>query len=143
MVGGRRWVEREAGQGSAFHFTADFGPATNIQVAAPAVEADALENLPALVVDDNATNRRILEDMLGNWRMKPSGAQGGPSALAAMERALKEDKPFPLVLLDAQMPDMDGFAVDEQIRSRTDLAGAPILMLISDCQTGYAVRCRS
>jgi len=142
MMGGRLWVESEAGRGSAFHFTADFGPATNIQVAAPAVEADALENLPALVVDDNATNRRILEDMLGNWRMKPSGAQGGPSALAAMERALKENKPFPLVLLDAQMPDMDGFAVAEQIRSRPDLAGATIMMLTSDRQAGDAARCR-
>src|SRR5437899_42983 len=142
MMGGRLWVESEAGQGSAFHFTADFGPAENTQVAAPVVEADALENLPALVVDDNATNRRILEDMLGNWRMKPSGAQGGPSALAAMERALKEDKPFPLVLLDAQMPDMDGFAVAEQIRSRPDLAGATIMMLTSDRQAGDAARCR-
>src|SRR5437870_4525922 len=142
MMGGRLWVESEAGRGSAFHFTADFGPATNIQVAAPVVEADALENLPALVVDDNATNRRILEDMLGNWRMKPSGAQGGPSALAAMERALKEDKPFPLVLLDAQMPGMDGFAVAEQIRSRPDLAGATIMMLTSDRQAGDAARCR-
>src|SRR3989454_2285099 len=142
MMGGRLWVESEAGRGSAFHFTADFGPATNIQVAAPAVEADALENLPALVVDDNATNRRIFEDMLGNWRMKPSGAQGGRSALAAMERALKENKPFPLVLLDAQMPDMDGFAVAEQIRSRPDLAGATIMMLTSDRQAGDAARCR-
>src|SRR5256712_231047 len=142
MMGGRLWVESGAGRGSAFHFTADFGPATNIQVAAPVVEADALENLPALVVDDNATNRRILQDMLGNWRMKPSGAQGGPSALAAMERAIKENKPFPLVLLDAQMPDMDGFAVAEQIRSRPDLAGATIMMLTSDRQAGDAARCR-
>src|SRR3989442_3175955 len=100
MMGGRLWVESEAGRGSACQFTADFGPAETTQVAARVVEADALENLPALVVDDNATNRRILEDMLGNWRMKPSGAQGGPSALAAMERALKENKPFPLVLLE-------------------------------------------
>src|SRR3989442_5259281 len=111
MMGGRLWVGTEAGRGSAFHFTADFGPATNIQVAAPAVEADALENLPALVVDDNATNRRILEDMLGNWRMKPSGGQGGPSALAAMERTPQENKPLPPALLDAQMPGMDAFSV--------------------------------
>src|SRR5712691_8641718 len=142
MMGGRLWLESEPGRGSAFHFTADFGPAANTQVAAPVVEADALENLPALVVDDNATNRRILEDMLSNWRMKPRGAQGGPSALAAMERALKEDKPFPLVLLDAQMPDMDGFAVAEQIRSRPDLAGATIMMLTSDRHAGDAARCR-
>src|SRR2546428_4405039 len=142
MEGGRVWLGAKPCGAPAFPLAAVFGPATNIQGAGPVVEADALENLPALVVDDNATNRRILEDMLGNWRMKPSGAQGGPSALAAMERALKEDKPFPLVLLDAQMPGMDGFAVAEQIRSRPDLAGATIMMLTSDRQAGDAARCR-
>src|SRR3989441_7134688 len=142
MMGGRLWVESEAGRGSAFHFTADFGPATNIQVAAPAVEADALENLPALEGDDNAKNSRSFEDMLDCRQSKPHDARGGPSALAAMERALKENKPFPLVLLDAQMPGMDGFAVAEQIRSRPDLAGATIMMLTSDRQAGDAARCR-
>ena len=142
MMGGRLWVESKPGQGSAFHFTAGFGIAAKPETPAPAAEADLLENLPTLVVDDNATNRRILEETLSNWRMKPTLAEGGPGALEAMERALGENKPFPLVLLDAQMPGMDGFAVAEQIRSRPGLAAATIMMLTSDQHPGDAARCR-
>ena len=69
-------------------------------------------------MDDNATNRRILEEMLTNWGMKPTVVDGGAAALAALERARGAGTPFALVLLDAMMPEMDGFALAEQIRQR-------------------------
>src|SRR5262249_36263713 len=69
MMGGRIWVESQLGQGSPFHFTAGFDPQPE---AAAALELEQLEGLRALVVDDNATNRRILEEMLLNWRMRPT-----------------------------------------------------------------------
>jgi CheY-like chemotaxis protein/HPt (histidine-containing phosphotransfer) domain-containing protein len=93
-------------------------------------------------VDDNATNRRILEEMLANWRMKPAAAEGGEAALAAMERARDAGEPFALVLLDAMMPGMDGFALAEAIRQRPRLVGATLMMLSSAGQSGDAARCR-
>ncbi len=143
LMGGRLSVQSEPGQGSAFNFTADFGRLEAPPEQAPAGSTVNLENLPVLVVDDNATNRRILEEMLRSWRMAPSGEENGGSALAALERASGAGKPFPLVLLDAQMPRMDGFAVAEQIRRRPELAGATIMMLTSDRQRGDTERCRA
>ena len=68
-----------------------------------------------LIVDDNATNRRILSEMLRNWRMKPSAAADGPKALAAIHHAASNGKPFPVVILDAHMPKMDGFDLAKRI----------------------------
>ena len=83
-----------------------------------------------LVVDDNATNRRILEEVLTNWRMQPDRwPRARAAALAEMERARAAGQPFPLVLLDAMMPEMDGFDLAEQIRRRPGLAGATLMML--------------
>jgi PAS domain S-box-containing protein len=142
MMGGRVWVESEPGHGSGFHFTANFGLVGTPAPRALPLEAAALENLPALVVDDNATNRQILEEMLTNWRMAPQAADGGRAALAAMEKARGGGRPFRLVLLDAHMSDLDGFAVAEQIKRNPELAGATIMMLTSDRQRGDAARCR-
>jgi two-component system sensor histidine kinase/response regulator len=142
MMSGRLWVESEPGQGSTFHFTAHFGLAkapTKPHVLAPAI---SLRDMPVLVVDDNATNRRILEAMLTHWMMQPSLADGGWAGLAAMERAKESGRPFPLVLIDAQMPDMDGFTLAERIKERPGLAGATIMMLTSAGQRGDAARCR-
>src|SRR6266849_2996371 len=143
LMDGRLSVQSEPGQGSAFNFTADFGRLEAPPEQAPAGGTVNLENLPVLVVDDNATNRRILEEMLQTWRMAPSLEENGGSALAALERASGAGKPFPLVLLDAQMPGMDGFAVAEQTRRRPELAGATIMMLTSDRQRGDTERCRA
>ena len=87
--------------------------------------------MPVLVVDDNATNRRVLEEMLTNWRMRPTMAHSGNAALAAMKRAKDAGEPFALVLLDVQMPEMDGYAVADQINQDPELAGTKIILLTS------------
>jgi CheY-like chemotaxis protein len=142
MMGGRIWVESEAGQGSTFHFTGRFCLPTAPSPKPVPRETVSLRDLPVLVVDDNATNRRILEAMLTHWLMKPALADGGWAGLATMERAKNAGKPFPLILIDAQMPDMDGFTLAQRIKESPELAGATIMMLTSAGQRGDAARCR-
>ena len=95
-----------------------------------------------LIVDDNETNRMILDEMLKNWRMVPTLADGGEAALMAMRWARDQGNSFPLVLLDGHMPGMDGFEVARKIKADPALAGATIMMLTSDRQAGDAARCR-
>jgi CheY-like chemotaxis protein len=95
-----------------------------------------------LVVDDNATNRFILEEMLTNWGMSPTAVDGGPAALAALDRARDGRQPFALVLLDAMMPGMDGFTLAERIGRDPGLVGATLMMLSSAGQREDAARCR-
>ena len=140
MMGGRIEVESEMGRGSTFRFCALFGLAT-------AVESDDrhavdLEGLRVLVVDDNATNRRIVREMLAAWRMSAHTADSGPAALMLLESAAREGERFPLVLLDAHMPDMDGFAVAKRIRGEPSIAGATVMILTSGSHQDDLARCR-
>jgi PAS domain S-box-containing protein len=138
MMGGQLTVESEPGRGSRFRFTARFGrPGTRARARTPA----KLRGLRVLVVDDNATNRRILHEMLTHWRMRPTVVAGGRVALEALEKAARVGRPYPLVLLDSQMPEMDGFALAEQIRRRPRLAGASIMMLTSGPRPDDRTRC--
>ncbi|HVC94083.1 MAG TPA: PAS domain S-box protein [Pirellulales bacterium] len=142
LMGGRIWVESELGSGSKFHFTTRLTPTGAVPVPAPPADAAVLEDLPVLVVDDNATNRRILLEMFTNWRMRPQAADGGRAALAAMREAARAGQPFPLVLLDANMPDLDGFDLADEIRRHVELAGATIMMLTSADRPGDIARCQ-
>ncbi len=130
-MNGRIWVESEVGQGSTFHFTACLG--LSKEPAAPPARTSTLDlrNLAVLVVDDNATNRRILVEMLGCWGMRPTAVAGACEAVAEMERAVADGSPYPLVLLDGHMPEVDGFTLAGQITQRPDLAGATLMMLSS------------
>lgn len=141
MMGGRMSVQSEEGRGSTFYFTATFGLAP---AAAPSISAAgaALEGLPALIVDDNATNRRILQERLSGWGMLPLAVASGDEALVEMERARRAGRPFPIVLLDSMMPEIDGFTLAERIRQNPDLAGATLMMLSSGDRREDAARCR-
>ena len=146
LMGGEMWVESSEGNGSTFHFSAHFTVGqSKAQSAAPALAAE-LRGLSVLVVDDNETNRRILCDMTRGWGMKPFAAESGAIALAALETARQKGDCFRVILIDGQMPVMDGFELAEKMReqakSHAGSAETTVLMLTSGGQPGEANRCR-
>jgi signal transduction histidine kinase/DNA-binding response OmpR family regulator len=142
LMGGRISVESASGKGSTFRFTAKIH-VSEVEAPAPAVlpQIDVL-HAPVLVVDDNATNRRILEEMVNGWGMDCHSACGGSEALQVMTAAQIAGTPYRIVLLDYQMPGLDGFSVAEIIRSDPSLAGTVIMMLTSADRNGDMMRCR-
>jgi signal transduction histidine kinase/DNA-binding response OmpR family regulator len=141
MMGGEIWVESEPGRGSSFHFTACFGAADE-PPAAPLQNNASCAGMHALIVDDNATNRRILTDLMWRWDMRPASAASGLEALSMLRRATERGAPFSLVLTDVHMPDMDGFDLVERIRSSPELCEVGIVILTSADQRTDLARCR-
>jgi CheY-like chemotaxis protein/nitrogen-specific signal transduction histidine kinase len=142
MMGGRIWVVSEEGQGSTFHFTAHLGVQALVSEKARPIHPALLRDLPVLIVDDNFTNRQVLSGIVTQWGMKPTAVEGGRAALLALEAAKDAGHPFPLVLLDGQMPEIDGFTLAKQIQDHPELVRTTIMMLTSADHLGDAMLCR-
>jgi signal transduction histidine kinase/CheY-like chemotaxis protein len=143
MMGGGISVESEPGRGSQFHFTVRVGIADTKVIEVGAIAPpEILRAVRVLVVDDNRTNRRILEGMLGRWEMKSSSVQDGEEALTKLSEAQEAGEPFALILMDMHMPQMDGFELIERIRQSPGSSAATIMMLTSAGHRGDAARCK-
>jgi PAS domain S-box-containing protein len=140
LMHGRVEVESEPGRGSKFTFTCEFGLDSGDH-SEPSTLA-SLQDLPVLVVDDNATNRRIMHEVLSSWRLRPMIVESGDEALAALRAAATRKHPYPLVLLDCMMPGMDGFMLAEQIRRASDFEDPVLIMISSAARTSDNERCR-
>ena len=142
LMGGAIGLKSMPGEGTTITFDAYFAVSPGSQPAAPIPNEEELQGMPTLIIDDNATNRRILSELTGQWKMKPHMCDSGESGLAELSRAASEGDPYRLVLLDEQMPGMDGMEVLDRIRRNPMLQSAVIMMLTSCDQVKSAERCR-
>ncbi|MGB8516352.1 MAG: PAS domain S-box protein [Gallionella sp.] len=141
LMGSKIELDSEVGKGSIFHFTINMDmvsekPLANYQ------QTGRIAGMPVLVADDNETNRKVLQEMLRNWKLVPTVVMSGEQALAELERAAQAGKPYTLALLDVQMPGMDGFELVEHLRRHPEYVEATVMMLTSEGQRGDAARCR-
>jgi CheY-like chemotaxis protein len=144
LMGGTLWVESEPGKGSSFHFTVDVGLAPPAQLETQrAPQSLQLAGLSVLIVDDNASSRRILSEVVSAAGMLPVEAENAAQTLHHLETAAARRGAFPLALLDCHMPGLDSFALAEQIRQNELLSGTALVMLASAGQRGDAARCRA
>ena len=143
LMHGSMWVESAPGRGSTFCFTVQMEKAAGEPAELRPLRPVLVHDMPVLVVDDNATNRKILEEILNSWGMKPAVVPGADAALAALREARRAGSPYRLVLSDAHMPEVDGFALAEEIRRDPALGGAVIMMLTSGDHPDETARCEA
>ncbi|MBZ5540031.1 MAG: response regulator [Acidobacteriia bacterium] len=142
LMEGRIWLESEVGRGTHFFFTVQLKSSEMPSAVGNIAPPEILRGVKVLVVDDNSTNRRILDGMLRRWEMRPTLVEGGEGALAELSAAREAVEPYGLILTDMHMPKMDGFSLVERIRQRPELATATIMMLTSAGHRGDAERCK-
>jgi CheY-like chemotaxis protein len=142
MMCGRIWVESEPGQGSTFHFTAQFGFRPDAVAPSSARPAPELAGVRALIVDDHATSLRILSDVLESWEMVCSAVESGPQALDELQSARRHGRPVELLLVDSHMPDMDRLTLTRRVKEDPEFAGLPVIILNAADQEGGVAQCR-
>jgi signal transduction histidine kinase/CheY-like chemotaxis protein len=141
MMRGRIWLESEPGNGATFYFTVRLEKQHKRPHPGSGVDCSKLKDLPVLIVDDNATNRRLMEEILLQWHMTPIQSDSGASALREMETADKKGTPFQLLIIDCMMPGMDGFQLAVKIRERDESVHPKMIMLTSAGRRGDAAIC--
>ena len=142
LMQGRVWVESVVNQGSTFHFLARFGVSSEEALASNStIYPPMLQGLTVLVVDDNATNRRILVEILNNWSMKPTAVSSVAEAVDELKRMANSGNPYGLILTDASMPDVDGFTLARRIQENRVLCRSMVMMLTSGDRPGDLRRC--
>jgi PAS domain S-box-containing protein len=143
LMGGKMWVESQVGEGSLFHFTMRMPPvAARLVQNPPEHSPSTLQGVKVLVVDDSATNRRIMQGILSRWGMNVTLADSGKEAIEELSAAHADGRPYALLLTDLQMPEMDGFNLVEKIRKKTELSSAAIMMFSSAGHRGDGARCQ-
>jgi len=142
MMGGQIQVESEPGHGSTFSFDTRLSLWKNPPAMPELAGSEDLRGMPVLIVDDNTTNLRILYEMLLGWQVKPAVADGAAQALTELSHADSEGMPIRLVLLDAQMPDMDGFRLAERMKEDPKFSAVPVIIMTSAGLRGDGARCR-
>jgi PAS domain S-box-containing protein len=141
LMGGDLWVESEAGQGTKFHFTLPLVRSPKPVKANSGERVELLRGVRVLIVDDNCTNRRILDVTLRRWGMSPKTAESGAEAIEKLLAASAAGEQFDLIISDVLMPEMDGFSFVERVRQEPMLSSAKVMMLTSAGQRGDAARC--
>lgn len=141
MMKGQIWVESEMGRGSVFHSTVCLSRSNEPSSKSIPTDFSSLKGINVLVVDDNATNRRILEESLRVWGMKVTSVDGGKAALDNMKKAEIMGCPFDIVLVDYMMPGMDGFQLAEKIKTDPSIANVTVIMLTSAGLRGDVAMC--
>jgi len=143
MMGGKIWLKSQEGSGSHFNFTLQFKTAQMTAHPPAAIASRQLSGVKVLVVDDNQTNRRILDRMLATWEMKAKSVDSGDAALAELSAAGQSNQPYRLIVTDMHMPGMDGLDFVGRIRENPGLTFAKIVMLTSGSRSGDHERCKS
>jgi len=142
MMGGSIWAESEPMKGSTFHFTGRFGLSDIATTKAPKFNGDSISGARVLIVDDNATNRLVLREMISSWGLISAEAKDGKEALIRLREGAETGQPYRLVLMDLMMPEMDGFELSKSIKDSPLGENIVIILLTSLGRKGDSAICK-